>query len=330
MSDERAPSPRMPGPPPSAGSTRTGRSTSARRPASAPSGRCPTCRPRRRWPSSPAGTRRWSWRSRCWRPGSRPGALSPDDAGASIKTVRSALTDAHAVGDLDGLTARLEALVPKVADQRAARKAERAKASAEAKAGQGAVRRRGGEAGRRQRLARRGQPVPRAAGRVEGPASAGPRHRRRAVAPVLQRPHDLHAAAQGPVRQRVRAARDGSQGQGEPGRRSRGAAELHRLGSDHRGLPGPDDPLEGRRLGARGCRRRAVEEVPRRPGRVLRRQVGGDVASRTPSSGRTASPSRLWSRRPRPCCRSATSGRPGSRTARSSSAGRPSARCRGR
>ena len=61
------------------------------------------------------------------------GALSPDDAGASIKTVRSALSDAHAVGDLDGLTARLEALAPKVAGQRAARKAERAKASAEAK-----------------------------------------------------------------------------------------------------------------------------------------------------------------------------------------------------
>lgn len=61
------------------------------------------------------------------------GALSPDDAVSSIKTVRSALNDAHAVGDLDGLSARLEALVPKVADQRAARKAERAKASAEAK-----------------------------------------------------------------------------------------------------------------------------------------------------------------------------------------------------
>src|SRR5690349_7506305 len=45
-------------------------------------------------------------------------ALSPDDALSSIKTVRSALHDAHAVGDLDGLAARLEALVPKVSDQR--------------------------------------------------------------------------------------------------------------------------------------------------------------------------------------------------------------------
>lgn len=61
------------------------------------------------------------------------GALSPDDAMSSIKTVRTAINDAHAVGDLDGLSARLEALVPKVSEQRAARKAERAKASAEAK-----------------------------------------------------------------------------------------------------------------------------------------------------------------------------------------------------
>ncbi len=40
----------------------------------------------------------------------RSGALSPDDAMASIRTVRGAITDAHAVGDLDGLNARLEAL----------------------------------------------------------------------------------------------------------------------------------------------------------------------------------------------------------------------------
>lgn len=61
------------------------------------------------------------------------GALSPDDALGSIKTVRSALTDAHAVGDLDGLATRLESLVVTVSDQRAARKAERARANAEAK-----------------------------------------------------------------------------------------------------------------------------------------------------------------------------------------------------
>lgn len=61
------------------------------------------------------------------------GALSPDDAGDSIKTVRAALTDARAVGDLQGLLARLDALQPLLTEQRAVRKAERAKQSSEAR-----------------------------------------------------------------------------------------------------------------------------------------------------------------------------------------------------
>src|SRR4029450_6723607 len=55
------------------------------------------------------------------------GALSPDDAVASINKVRGAVADARAVGDLDGLQARLQALIPVIANQRAARKAERAR-----------------------------------------------------------------------------------------------------------------------------------------------------------------------------------------------------------
>lgn len=64
----------------------------------------------------------------------RSGALSPDDAMGSIRTVRGTLADAHAVGDLDGLSARLEALVDVVAEHRAARRAERARLSEETKA----------------------------------------------------------------------------------------------------------------------------------------------------------------------------------------------------
>jgi hypothetical protein len=64
----------------------------------------------------------------------RSGALSPDDASSAIKTVRGAVTEAHAVGDLDGLLGRLDALAPFIAQQRAARKAERAKQADEAKA----------------------------------------------------------------------------------------------------------------------------------------------------------------------------------------------------
>jgi hypothetical protein len=64
----------------------------------------------------------------------RSGALSPDDATSSIRTVRAAVADAHAVGDLDGLTERLEGLTAVVAEQRAARKAERARLGEETKA----------------------------------------------------------------------------------------------------------------------------------------------------------------------------------------------------
>jgi len=54
------------------------------------------------------------------------GTVSPDDARAAVKKVTSAIDEAQAVGDLDGLRARLDALAPLVAQQREKRKAERA------------------------------------------------------------------------------------------------------------------------------------------------------------------------------------------------------------
>ena len=63
----------------------------------------------------------------------KSGALAPDEAVASVKTVRGQVTDAHAVGDLVGLSARLDALSPVIAKQREARKVERAQKVAESK-----------------------------------------------------------------------------------------------------------------------------------------------------------------------------------------------------
>ncbi len=57
----------------------------------------------------------------------RNGALSPEEARQSIGIVRKSVTGANAVGDLDGLLARLEAFAPLLAEQSEARKAERAK-----------------------------------------------------------------------------------------------------------------------------------------------------------------------------------------------------------
>ena len=62
------------------------------------------------------------------------GALSPDDALGSVRTVRNAVTGANAVGDLDGLLQRLEELLPVVAAQRAARRAERTRQNEETRA----------------------------------------------------------------------------------------------------------------------------------------------------------------------------------------------------
>jgi hypothetical protein len=59
--------------------------------------------------------------------------VSPDDALGSIKTIRTAITGAHAVGDLDGLLRRLDALAPVIAELRAERRQERARQQQQAR-----------------------------------------------------------------------------------------------------------------------------------------------------------------------------------------------------
>lgn len=63
------------------------------------------------------------------------GVMSPDEAAASVRTVRTQVAEANAVGDLAALTARLDALAPVLESQREARKVERARRSAEARTG---------------------------------------------------------------------------------------------------------------------------------------------------------------------------------------------------
>ena len=61
----------------------------------------------------------------------RAAKLSPDEAVATVKTVRGQVTEANAVGDLQALVGRLDSLGPVIAGQRLARKAERAQQLAE-------------------------------------------------------------------------------------------------------------------------------------------------------------------------------------------------------
>ncbi len=60
------------------------------------------------------------------------GTLGPDDADKAVATVREQVTDAQALGDLDSLLKRLDALAPVIAQQREERKAARAAKTAEA------------------------------------------------------------------------------------------------------------------------------------------------------------------------------------------------------
>ncbi len=60
------------------------------------------------------------------------GALSPDDAAKAVTKVRAQIVDAQALGDLDSLLKRLDALQPAIDQQREQRKVERAAKVAEA------------------------------------------------------------------------------------------------------------------------------------------------------------------------------------------------------
>ncbi len=59
--------------------------------------------------------------------------LSPKDAQTAVDRLRTAVVEAHAVGDLDALTARVDALVEQVAQRRAAADEARALARAQAR-----------------------------------------------------------------------------------------------------------------------------------------------------------------------------------------------------
>lgn len=61
------------------------------------------------------------------------GSLSPEEGRHSVSTTRKSVAEANAVGDLDGLLARLESLAPAIAEQAEARRAVRAEQQAAAR-----------------------------------------------------------------------------------------------------------------------------------------------------------------------------------------------------
>ena len=223
---------------------------------------------------------------------------------ATITRLLESVADAHAVGDLDGLRGRLEALTGLVDHRREEDKAAREQARSEAQERQGADRRRG-RADRR-----RGHPLEDqrradapAAGGVEGRAAGRPGGGDRAVEAAVGRAQRVHQAPQGLLRQPGGRARGGQDPQGAAGHRGRGAVRLDRLGPHRRGLPRPHAAVEGggpRRPGRRGG---AVGAVQGRPGHVLRRPRQDPLGQgRRAARARRRPRPRCWPRR-RSCCR---------------------------
>ncbi len=204
------------------------------------------------------------------------GALSPDDAAGSVKTVRNAVDDAHAVGDLDSLLARLDALAPRLAEQRAARRAEKAKANEAARAAKEAFvveaeklaagnDWRGG-VNRFRDLLDKWKTLP----RLDRATDDALWHRFSSARTTYTRRRKAQFAQQNEQRESARTVKEKLVVEAEA------LADLHRLGPDDRGVPRPDAALEGRRSRSAWGGRSALAPVPRRPGHLLRRQDRGD------------------------------------------------------
>ncbi len=69
----------------------------------------------------------------------KAGTLGPDEAAKAVSTLRQSVADAHAVGDLDALADRLDALEPEIASAREARKVARVQKTAEAQVAKSAI-----------------------------------------------------------------------------------------------------------------------------------------------------------------------------------------------
>ena len=200
--------------------------------------------------------------------------LSPGSARATIDRLLEAVATANAVGDLDSLHARLEALTGQVDSRREEVKAAREQARVEARTLQGAHRRRGrADRGRGHPLEdQRGADAPAARG-VEGRAAGRPGGGDRAVEAAVGGAERVRQAAQGLLRRAGRGARGSQVPQGEAGRGGGGAGHVHRLGAHRGGVPGPDALLEGGGPGGAHRRGGAVGPVQGGPGSVLRRAV---------------------------------------------------------
>ncbi len=214
--------------------------------------------------------------------------MSPDDARAAVKKVTSSIDEAQAVGDLDGLRARLEALTPLVAQQREKRKAERAAKVEEARSAKtkiateaetiaaGTDWRHG--VTRLRELLDEWKALP----RLDKSSDDELWHRFSSARTTYTRHRKQHFAELSSKRDEAAVVKERLAAEAET------LVVVHRLGSDVRPLPRPDAPVEGRRPGAARGRRQAVGPVPQPPRTPSSAPATPSRPRRTPSRRRTS------------------------------------------
>ena len=157
--------------------------------------------------------------------------LSAGQAKSTIARLTAAVTDAHAIGDLDGLLKRLEALGGTIEHRREEHKAAREQARDRGARGPGADRRRGrANRGRGHPLEGQRRADAPAAGGVEGRPARRPGRRGRPLEAAVRGQERLRQAPQGLLRHPRRGARGHPGSQGRAGQQGRGAVDLDRLG----------------------------------------------------------------------------------------------------
>jgi len=190
------------------------------------------------------------------------GAADPGHTVTSLRRIRTSLDDAHVVGDLDGLAARIDKLVSvaegKTAEARAAREVARTEALA-----------------RKTSLVEEAEAIGAESTQWK---SAGDRLRtildewktikgidKKTDGELWKRYSPRH-----PLCQPRLSAQGGHRPQGGAGHRGRVTVGLVRLERHRQQAQGADGRVEGRAARAQGGRAAAVGAVPGRPGRVLR------------------------------------------------------------
>ena len=198
--------------------------------------------------------------------------MAPAQAAATVQRLLGTISEANALGDLDGLRARLERLTEDVGHRREEAKAAREQARVQAKQ-------------IKERIVAEAEQI---AAEATHWKSSGERmrelleewkaapHADRAAEAVLWK--RLSAARNAFTKRRkaffatLEAEREDVKVRKEHAvRRGRGPVLLDRLGPDHQRVPRADAQVEGGRAGGPGRRDRAVEAVPGRPGQVLHR-----------------------------------------------------------